>query len=130
MHIDIVEEMSSSSFINAFRRFLAIRGPVKFIHSDKGSNFIGAAEEMKMNTVKVEEGPVQEFLRNSGITWIFNVPHASHMGGIWERMIGMTRKILDSMLLESRSKPLTHETLATFLCEVCAIINSRPIFPI
>lgn len=130
VHIEIVEEMSSSSFINAFRRFLAIRGPVKFIHSDRGSDFIGAAEEMKMNTVKVEEGPVQEFLRNSGITWIFNVPHASHMGGIWERMIGMTRKILDSMLLESRSKPLTHETLATFLCEVCAIINSRPIVPI
>lgn len=58
VHIEIVEEMSSSSFINAFRRFLAIRGPVKFIHSDRGSNFIGAAEEMKMNTVKVEEGPV------------------------------------------------------------------------
>ncbi|XP_056014939.1 uncharacterized protein LOC130052845 [Ostrea edulis] len=42
----------------------------------------------------------------------------------------MTRKILNSMLLESCGKPLTHETLATFLCEVCAIINSRPIAPI
>lgn len=81
VHIEIVEEMSSSSFINTFRRFVAISGPVTcmFIHSDRGWNFIGAAEEMKLNTVKIEDGPVQEFLRNSGVTLIFNVPHASHI---------------------------------------------------
>ena len=130
IHIEIIEEMSSSSFINALRRFLALRGPVKLIRSDRGTNFIGASEEMKIDTIKVENGPVQQFLQTSGITWKFNVPHASHMGGIWERMIGMTRKILNSMLLESRSKTLTHEVLVTFMCEVCAIINSRPITPI
>ena len=130
IHVEVVEEMSSSSFINALRRFLSIRGPVKCIRSDRGSNFIGASEEMKVNTVKVEEGPVQQFLNDSGITWMFNVPHASHMGGIWERMIGVTRRILDSMLLETKSKPLTHETLTTFLTEVCAIINARPLVPI
>ncbi|XP_062585397.1 uncharacterized protein LOC134247072 [Saccostrea cucullata] len=130
VHIEVIEEMSSSSFINALRRFLAIRGPVKLIRSDRGTNFIGAAEEMKVNTIRVEKGPVQEFLETSGITWKFNVPHASHMGGIWERIIGITRRILDSMLLESRFKPLTHEVLVTFMCEVCAIINSRPITPI
>lgn len=129
-HIEVIEEMSSSCFINALRRFLSLRGPVKIIRSDRGTNFIGAAEEMRVNTIKVEEGPVQQFLDKSYITWIFNVPHSSHMGGVWERVIGMTRKILDSMLLESSGKPLTHETLATFLCEVCAIINSRPIAPI
>jgi hypothetical protein len=129
-HIEVIEEMPSSSFINALRRFLPLRGPVQIIHSDRGTNFIGAAEEMKVNTVKVEEGPVQQFQDKSYITWIFNAPHSSHMGGVWERVIGMTRKILDFMLLETCGKPLTHETLATFLCEVCANISSRPIAPI
>ncbi|XP_048731719.2 uncharacterized protein LOC125648761 [Ostrea edulis] len=129
-HIEVIEEMSSSSFINALRRFLSLRGPVKIIRSDRGTNFIGAAGEMKVSTIKVEEGPIQQFLVKSCITWIFNVPHSSHMGGVWERVIGMTRKLLNSMLLESCGKPLQHETLATFLCEVCAIINSRPIAPI
>lgn len=114
--LEVIEEMSSSCFINALRRFLSLRGPVK-IRSDRGTNFIGAAEEMRVNTIKVEGGPVQQFLDKSYITWIFNVPHSSHMGGVWEGVIGMTRKILDSMLLESSGKPLTHETLATFLCE-------------
>ncbi|XP_048769833.2 uncharacterized protein LOC125676004 [Ostrea edulis] len=79
-HIEVIEEMSSSSFINALRRFLSLRGPVKIIRSDCGTNFIGAAEEMKVNTIKVEEGPIQQFLDKSCITWIFNVPHSSHMG--------------------------------------------------
>ena len=103
IHIEIVEEMSSSSSINALRSFLALRGQVKLIRSDRGTDFIGASEEMKIDTIKIENGPIQQFLQTSGNTWKFNVPHASHMGCIWERM------------------------LVTFMCEVCAIINSRPI---
>ena len=45
LHIEVVEEMSSSSFINALRRFLALRDPVKLIRSDRGTNFIGANED-------------------------------------------------------------------------------------
>ena len=72
---------------------------------------IGASAEVNIDTVRVEEGAVRDFLQKSGITWIFNVPHESHMGGIWERIIGVTRKVLDAVLLENKSKLLTHETL-------------------
>ena len=61
---------------------------------------------MKIDTIKVENGQVQQFLQTSGITWKLNVPMHQHMGGIRERMIGMTRKILNSKSLESSSKPL------------------------
>ena len=49
------------------------------------------------------------------------------MGGVWERMIGVTRRILDSMLSDVSSQNLTHEVLTTVMAEVSAIINSRPI---
>ncbi|XP_033753058.1 uncharacterized protein LOC117336557 [Pecten maximus] len=49
------------------------------------------------------------------------------MGGVWERMIGTSRRILDSMLLAHNKKDLTHEVLCTFMAEVCAIVNARPI---
>jgi hypothetical protein len=42
VHIELVEEMSSSSFINALRRITAIRGPIKIFRSERGSNLIGA----------------------------------------------------------------------------------------
>lgn len=49
------------------------------------------------------------------------------MGGVWERMIGIARRILDSMLMDLHSRHLTHEVLTTLMAEVCAIVNSRPI---
>ncbi|XP_065921918.1 uncharacterized protein [Magallana gigas] len=75
IHIEVVEEMSLSSFINAFKRFVAIRG-------------------------------------------------------VWERLIGVTRRVLDSMLLEIPPGSLTHEILTTFLAEASAIVNSRPLVPV
>lgn len=130
IHIEVIEEMSSSSFINALRRFEAIRGPVKVFRSDKGTNFVGATDELGIQTLNVEDGPIKKHLRENGTVWIFNSPHSSHMGGSWERMIGLTRRILDAILLDLNSKQLTHETLTTFMAEVCSIINSRPLVQI
>ncbi|XP_056012598.1 uncharacterized protein LOC130052217 [Ostrea edulis] len=49
------------------------------------------------------------------------------MGGVWERLIEITRRILDSMLLDHRRVGLTHEVLVTLLAETSAMINSRPL---
>lgn len=127
MHIEVIEEMTSSSFINALKRFIAIRGNVKIIRSDRGTNFVNdvAANSLNLNCVNVEYNVSKPHLEEKGITWIFNPPHSSHMGGVWERMIRKTRQILDAVLLNSSSKNLTHEVLVTFLTEVSAIINSR-----
>ena len=127
VHIEVVDEMSSAAFINALRRFVALRGKVKVFRSDRGTNFIGATDDLRIDTINVEDGPVKNFLYNSGTVWIFNPPHASHMGGVWERMIGVTRKILDSMMSNASDRTFTHDVLCTFMAEVCAIINNRPI---
>lgn len=130
VHIEVIEAMSSSSFINALRRFFAIRGPVKQLHSDRGTNFVGASRELKMDESCVSSENVQKYLKEHNCTWIFNPPHASHMGGHWERMIGIARRILDYMLLKDQSSRLTHEVLTTFMAEVTAVMNSRPLIPV
>lgn len=38
---------------------------------------------------------VQPAMAQNGIKWVFNMPTASHHGGVWERMV---RKILRSVL--------------------------------
>ena len=129
IHLETVSELSTSSFINAFKRFTAIRGPVKQLRSDRGTNFVGAVKELGIQAITDEGGPFHSFLAQQGCTWIFNPPHASHMGGAWERMIGVVRRILDVMLANHHSK-LTDEVLTTFFAEVCAIVNSRPIVPV
>lgn len=52
------------------------------------------------------------------------------MGGSWERLIGIARRILDAMLLQAVHTRLTHEVLSTFMAEVMAIMNARPLVPV
>lgn len=100
IYIELVELLSTSYFINALRRFLSIRGPVRQFRSDRGTNFVGAVNELQMVHQFVEKPLVQRFLQNNECAWMFNPPHASHFDGAWERMIGVTRRILDSIPLK------------------------------
>jgi hypothetical protein len=45
-------------------------------------------------------------------------------------MIGIARRILDSMLSELPSKRLTHEVLSTLMAEITAIVNNRTLIPV
>lgn len=95
-----------------------MRGTAKVLRLDCGTNFTGCVNLLK------------EYLRNNGTVWSFNPPHSSHMGEVWERMIGIVRRILDSMMLQVSNKPLTHEVLVTFMAEASAIVNARPLVPV
>ena len=126
VHIELIESMTTSSFINALRRFAAIRGPTRLLRSDRGTHFIGACKELQINT---EHPELNVLLQDKGCTWSFNPPHFSHMAGVWERMIGVARRILDAMLLKEDCR-LTHEVLVTLMAETMAIMNARPLVPV
>jgi len=64
-----------------------------------------------------------------GCSWEFNPPDSSHMGGSWEHMIGIARRILDSMFLQLNTH-LTHKVLCTLMAEVSAFINAQPLLPV
>lgn len=127
VHLEVIESMSTSSFINALRHFLSIRGPVKHLRSDRGTNFIGACRELQVNT---DDPEIKNYLQDQGCTWTFNVPHSSHMGGAWERLIGVARRILDGLLVKDGPTRLTHEVLSTLMAKVMAIMIARPLVPI
>ena len=94
--------------------------------SDRGTNFVGAVSYIGIDGLDDSD---KDFLNKAEAVWVFNPPHASHFGGVWERMIGVTRRILDSVLLNN-DRSLTHEVLCTFLAEVSAIVNPRPLVPV
>ena len=129
VHMEVIESMSASSCVNALRRFFSIRGPVKQLRSDRGTNFVGATTHLKL-AASAGDDSVEAYLLSQKCTWVFNPPHASNMGGSWERMIGTARRILDSMLLQAGRSKVTHEVLCTLMAEVSAIINSRPLIPV
>lgn len=122
VHFELIESMDALSCINALRRFFAIRGPAKKLWSDYGTNFVGASKELGIGSSQ-QDPSIQRYLSEQRCVWEFNPPHASHMGGCWERMIGTVRRILDSMLLQLNIR-LTHKVLSTLMAEVTGIMNA------
>lgn len=59
----------------------------------------------------------------SGTYTVFrmNIPHPSHMGGTWERLIQSVRNVLEPLLLKAESQ-LNDETLQTFMTEVVRML--------
>ena len=130
IHIELIESMDTSSFINALRRFFAVRGPAVQLRSDNGTNFVGARNELHAAFKEIDKHTVDAYLGKERCEWVFNPSHGSHMGGVWERMIGIVRKALNSMLAELGPRYLTHEVLSTLMAEVTAIVNSRRLVPV
>ena len=79
IHIELIGSMDSSSFINALRRFLALRGPVVQLRSDCGTNFVGAYNKLQASLNEMDDA-IQPYLASEGCDWIFNAPHSSHVG--------------------------------------------------
>ena len=127
VHIEVLETMEASSFICALRRFFSICGPPSLLRCDRGTNFIGGKSELDESLKAMDKNSIEKYLAQQSCQWIFNPPHASHFGGVWERQIGTVRRILDGMFLQLGSPQLTHELLVTLMAEVTGIINSRPI---
>lgn len=124
LHVEKLDSMDTNSFLNGFRRFVSRRGlPIK-VWSDNGSNFIGGQNELLKGIRELERDKIYSYCAKNNVEWVFNPPGASHMGGIWERVIRTIRRVLAALLGNAR---LNDEILQTLLCEVESIINSRPI---
>ena len=127
IHLETATSLDTDSFINALRRFLSRRGPVRQLRSDNGTNFVGARRELKEALEEMDEHRIRNELLKSQCDWIkfkMNVPAASHMGGVWERQIRTVRAVLSSLLINNGAQ-LDDESLRTLMCETDAIVNSR-----
>ena len=130
LHIEVANSLSTDSFLNAFRRLISVRGPVRTLRSDCGTNFTGAERELKAELELLEHDKIRAQLSShyscDYTVFKFNKPYASHTGGIWERQIRSIRRVMSS-LLGSLGSQLDDESLRTFLSEAAGIINSRPL---
>ena len=124
LHIEILHSLSADSTINAIRRFISVRGCPKEIPSDNGTNFARADKELRNAVEQWDHHKISNFCVQREIKWKFNPPAASHMGGIWQRMVQTTKRVLKSLLKE---QIVTDEVLATVMAEAVNIVNSRPL---
>lgn len=97
IHLETATSWTTDSFLNAYRRFIGRRGPVRQLRSDQGSNFIGANSELHKAIMMMDHAVVSRELTKTKCDWIqfkMNVPNTIHIGGVWERQIRTVRSVL------------------------------------
>lgn len=126
VHLELVSELSTEAFLASLRRFVARRGICSQLFSDNGTNFVGAARELKevYEFLKREKGVIETNLSKRRIEWHFIPPKAPHFGGLWEAVVKITKKHLFTV---TQGRILTFEEYTTLLAEIEAILNSRPL---
>lgn len=126
IHIEMLNDMSTDAFINGLRCFIALRGAVRQIKCDQGTNFVGAKNELKNALKGIDADRLTVFLAEKQCDFVLNAPHSSHAGGVWERQIRTVRNVLRSTLSLSSDR-LDDASLRTLFYEAMAIVNSRPL---
>ena len=89
------------------------------LRSDCGTNFVRSKSELQSALAEMDQDKVKWKLLEENCDFIsfrMNVPHASHMGGSWERQIRLVRGVL-SGLFDAHGDQLDDVSLRTFMVE-------------
>ncbi|XP_043491545.1 uncharacterized protein LOC122517187 [Polistes fuscatus] len=119
VHLELVSDLTTEAFLADLHRFMARRGKCSDIYSDNATNFVGSANEL--------EARVSRSLANEGIKWHFIPPRSPHFGGLWEVAVKLFKHNLERIVGDTL---LGYEALLTYVLEIEAILNSRPITPL
>ena len=91
VHLEVVSDLTTGAFIASLRRFIARRGKPSTSWSDHGTNFVGAAREIKEFIEFLEKQKMQDFISEfcsaQNIVWKFIPERAPHFGGLWEAAV-------------------------------------------
>lgn len=125
VHIDIVTDYSSAAFIACYERFVARRGACAHLYSDNGTTFVGANKEIKTAFANWNAPENVEIINRKGTQWTFMKPASPHQGGVYEAAVKSAKHHLTRVV---GAHKYTYEQYATLLCQVEAILNSRPLY--
>lgn len=62
IHLEIANSLDTDSFINALRRFVSLRGPIRQLRSDRGTNFMSAERELREAISEMDDQQISNFL--------------------------------------------------------------------
>jgi hypothetical protein len=125
VHLEMMNSMSTSSFLMAVERFIEVRPRQTVFVADNGTNFRGAETRLNREAKKVNDQiDISEAQRKLCIEFRFAPPCAPHFMGLVERIVGAAKAALKPAL---RTTALTAEEMRTVIAKTMGILNNFPI---
>ena len=118
VHLEVVTSLSEKDFIDSFIRFSSRRGLPKLMFSDNAANFVGSAKTLQ--NISNDD----DFYKRYRVKWNFIIQRAPWRGGVWERLVGMTKNSLKKVVGKSL---ITLEELNTIIVQIESRLNDRPL---
>ncbi|KAF0703339.1 Integrase catalytic domain-containing protein, partial [Aphis craccivora] len=125
IHVEVVSDLTTAAFLAAMDRFVARLGVPTELYSDCGTNYVGAARQLK--TLLADTEVQNQLSSRIEYTWHFNPPAAPHFGGLWEAAIKSVKFHLKHVI---GTQILTYEEFQTVVTRVEGILNSTPLTPV
>jgi hypothetical protein len=125
VHLEMMNSISTSSFLMAVERFIAVRPRPTVFLADNGTNFRGAKTRLNREAKKVNyQIDISEAQRKLTIQFRFAPPRAPHFMGLVKRIVGAAKAALKPAL---RTAALTAEEMRTVIAKTMGILNNFPI---
>lgn len=124
VHLDVVDDLMSSSFIACYERFVARRGLCYKLYSDNGTSFIGAEKEIARAYKEWQMDGTVDRIANKGTHWSFMTPAAPHQDGIYEAAVKSIKHHLKRIV---GPRIMEYRQFETLLCSIEAVLNSHPL---
>ncbi|GFW16640.1 integrase catalytic domain-containing protein [Trichonephila clavipes] len=124
LHLELVSDMTTNSFLLPFRRFLARKGSCKVIYSDNAKTFMKSKTEIENLSRILSQSMAQYFIAKERIIWKNIIERSSWWRGFYERLVRSVKESLYKILGKAL---LSFEEMTTILTEIEAVLNLRPL---
>ncbi|GFQ67773.1 integrase catalytic domain-containing protein [Trichonephila clavata] len=122
LHLELVSDMITNSFLLAFRRFLARRGNCKVIYSDNAKTFLKSKKVIENLCSILSQSVVQNFIAKERIIWNNIIERSPWWRGFYERLVRSVKESLHKILGKAL---LSYEEMTTILTEIEAVLILR-----
>jgi len=124
VHLELVEDMSTLTFLQAFTRFCSRSATPSVVFSDNSKTYIKARKELIRLFSQVQWDQVADHAVKKNIVWNFGISRMPSSNGVIERCVGQIKSCLRTTLI---SRGMTVRELETLLFQAEQLVNSRPL---
>ena len=125
IQLDIAVDYSTEAVLHCVRRLLGLRGEVRMIISDPGTQLLGASRELAKWRRGWDMEQLRRFGAERGLEWESIMANSQHQNGVTEILVKLVKGVKKSLLHALGDTKLSLNEMNTLMVEISNLVNER-----